>query len=244
VPRLTSVIPVASILTTAATYDAVRLVVDRATTAAPGFALTDAIAPAVAALCQQLDGLPLAIELAASRAARSFAPAELVEHLDQRFGLLSAGARTAPPRQRTLRGTIDWSYELLDDDERALFDRLGVFPADFDFEAAHACAGRTVRAMRLWSRSRQGLWTSLLCPRPAAGRAATACSSRSGRMPGNGSRPPAPSWTPGSSTRPTTSLWPCTRPNSIGRRAFETAHAEGEHISVTQALRLASTPTC
>jgi predicted ATPase/DNA-binding CsgD family transcriptional regulator len=125
---------------TAATYDAVRLFVDRATTAAPGFALTDAIAPAVAALCQQLDGLPLAIELAASRA-RSFSPAELVEHLDQRFGLLSTGARTALPRQRTLRGTIDWSYELLDDDERALFDRLGVFPADFDFEAAHAVCG-------------------------------------------------------------------------------------------------------
>lgn len=117
-----------------ATYDAVRLFVDRAATASPGFALSDATAPAVAALCRRLDGLPLAIELAASRL-RTFGPVELVEHLDQRFELLSAGARTAPPRQRTLRGAIDWSYTLLDEDERALFDRLGVFPADFDYEA-------------------------------------------------------------------------------------------------------------
>ena len=118
-------------------YDAVRLFVDRAVTASPGFTLTDATAPAVAALCQRLDGLPLAIELAASRM-RTFGPVELVEHLDQRFELLSAGARTAPPRQRTLRGAIDWSYTLLDDDERTLFDRLGVFPADFDYQAVAA----------------------------------------------------------------------------------------------------------
>ncbi|TCO48336.1 putative ATPase [Kribbella antiqua] len=64
--------------------------------------------------------------------------AGLVEHLDQRFELLSAGARTAPARQQTLRGAIDWSYELLDDDERMLLDRLGVFPADFDYQAARA----------------------------------------------------------------------------------------------------------
>jgi predicted ATPase/DNA-binding CsgD family transcriptional regulator len=122
---------------TAGTFDAVRLFADRAATASPGFTLSDSIAPAVAALCQRLDGLPLAIELAASRV-RSFGPVELVEHLDQRFELLSTGARTALPRQRTLRGAIDWSYGLLDDDERVLFDRLGVFPADFDFDAAQA----------------------------------------------------------------------------------------------------------
>ncbi|MDG6103719.1 hypothetical protein Daura_24630 [Dactylosporangium aurantiacum] len=119
---------------------AVRLFVDRAATAAPGFALTDAVAPAVAALCRRVDGLPLAIELAASRL-RTFGPAELVEHLDQRFDLLSAGARTSGPRHRTLRGAVDWSYELLDADERALFDRLGVFPADFDFDAVRAVHG-------------------------------------------------------------------------------------------------------
>jgi predicted ATPase/DNA-binding CsgD family transcriptional regulator len=118
-------------------YDAVRLFVDRARSASPSFALTDATAPAVAALCRQLDGLPLAIELAASRM-RTFGPVELVEHLDRRFELLSAGARTALPRHRTLRGAIDWSYQLLDGDEQALFDRLGVFPADFDFDAVEA----------------------------------------------------------------------------------------------------------
>jgi len=118
-------------------YDAVRLFVDRARSASPGFTLTDAIAPSVAALCRRLDGLPLAIELAASRI-RTFGPVELVEHLDQRFELLSAGARTALPRHRTLRSAVDWSYELLDDDERALFDRLGVFPADFDYDAVES----------------------------------------------------------------------------------------------------------
>jgi predicted ATPase/DNA-binding CsgD family transcriptional regulator len=122
---------------TASGYDAVRLFVDRAMDASPGFALTDTNASAVAALCQRLDGLPLAIELAASRV-RSFPPAELVERLDQRFELLSAGARTALPRHRTLRAAIDWSYDLLGDEERALFDRLGVFPADFDYDAVEA----------------------------------------------------------------------------------------------------------
>lgn len=125
---------------TAGTYDAVRLFADRAAAASPGFTLTDSVAPAVAALCQRLDGLPLAIELAAART-RSFEPAELVRHLDQRFELLSAGPRTAAPRHRTLRGAIDWSYELLEEDERALFGRLGVFPADFDFEAVQSVCG-------------------------------------------------------------------------------------------------------
>jgi predicted ATPase/DNA-binding CsgD family transcriptional regulator len=126
-------------------YDAVRLFAERAATASPGFRLTEANAPAVAALCRRLDGLPLAIELAASRV-RSFEPAQLVEHLDHRFELLSGGARTALPRQRTLRGAIDWSYDLLDEDERALFDRLGVFPADFDYGAARAICGADGRA--------------------------------------------------------------------------------------------------
>ncbi|MEV0283165.1 MULTISPECIES: LuxR C-terminal-related transcriptional regulator [unclassified Kribbella] len=124
----------------AGTYAAVRLFVDRAAAAAPGFTLTADTAPAVAALCRRLDGLPLAIELAASRI-RSFEPAELLIHVDERFELLSAGARTAPARQQTLRGAIDWSYQLLDEDERRMFDRLGVFPADFDFDAVRAVCG-------------------------------------------------------------------------------------------------------
>jgi predicted ATPase/DNA-binding CsgD family transcriptional regulator len=132
---------------TVASYDAVRLFVDRAATASPGFVLDDDTAPAVASLCQRLDGLPLAIELAASRV-RSFGPAELEQHLDQRFELLSTGARTALPRQRTLRGAIDWSYDLLDGDERALFDRLGVFSADFDYPAVQSVCGAADRVGR------------------------------------------------------------------------------------------------
>jgi predicted ATPase/DNA-binding CsgD family transcriptional regulator len=125
---------------TAGAFDAVKLFVDLAAAASPGFTLTDDVAAAVAALCRRLDGLPLAIELAASRV-RSFGPAELVAHLDQRFDLLSRGSRTAPPRHRTLRNAIDWSYQLLDKDERALFDRLGVFPAEFDYPAVVSVAG-------------------------------------------------------------------------------------------------------
>jgi predicted ATPase/DNA-binding CsgD family transcriptional regulator len=122
---------------TAGAFDAVKLFVDLAAAALPGFTLTDDAADAVAALCRRLDGLPLAIELAASRV-RSFGPAELVAHLDRRFDLLSQGSRTAPPRHRTLRNAIDWSYQLLDEHERALFDRLGVFPAEFDYAAVVA----------------------------------------------------------------------------------------------------------
>jgi predicted ATPase/DNA-binding CsgD family transcriptional regulator len=140
-PLSTPDLSTATSVETIAGYDAVRLFVDRAAAVSPGFVLSDAIAPAIAALCHRLDGLPLAIELAASRV-RTFGPVELVDHLDQRFELLSAGARTAPPRHRTLRGAIDWSYDLLEDDERALLDRLGAFPADFDFEAVESvCSG-------------------------------------------------------------------------------------------------------
>ena len=130
---------------TAARFDAVRLFVERAGQASGGFTLTDEVAASVSALCQRLDGLPLAIELAASRV-RSFGPAELVTHLDQRFELLSGGGRALPPRHRALRTAIDWSYQLLDDGERELFDRLGVFPADFDYPAVQSIAGRNITA--------------------------------------------------------------------------------------------------
>jgi DNA-binding CsgD family transcriptional regulator len=177
---------------TAGGYDAVRLFVERAVGAAPGFTLTDANAPAVAALCQRLDGLPLAIELAASRV-RSFPPAELVERLDQRFELLSGGARTVLPRHRTLRAAIDWSYDLLGDKERALFDRLGVFPADFDYNAVQAvcatsgsrrCAPPVGPAAR-WSGCCRRWWTSRWSPPLAATCPDIACWRASGRTPPN-----------------------------------------------------------
>ena len=118
-------------------YGAVRLFVERAGTAAPGFALTEANAPAVARICGRLDGLPLAIELAAARA-RVLSPAQISARLDDRFLLLTGGGRVVMPRQRTLGATIDWSHGLLSEGERALFRRLSVFAGGFSLEAAEA----------------------------------------------------------------------------------------------------------
>jgi predicted ATPase/class 3 adenylate cyclase len=110
----------------ASSYEAVRLFVERAREAEPGFALTDENAGAVARICAQLDGLPLAIELAAARL-RLFSPDELNRRLRSRLEVLRGGARDLPERQRTLRGTIEWSYELLDADERSIFQLLSLF---------------------------------------------------------------------------------------------------------------------
>jgi predicted ATPase/class 3 adenylate cyclase len=111
---------------TLAGYEAVRLFSERAREAQPGFALTDDNAAAVAEICARLDGLPLAIELAAARL-RLFSPEELRDRLRGRLELLRGGARDLPARQRTLRSTIEWSYELLDEEERSLFGVLSVF---------------------------------------------------------------------------------------------------------------------
>ena len=107
-------------------YPAVRLFVERAQEARPSFLLTDENAVAVAEICARLDGLPLAIELAAARL-KLFSPDELKDRLRSRLELLRGGARDLPERHRTLFGTIEWSYELLDDDDRALFKLLSVF---------------------------------------------------------------------------------------------------------------------
>jgi predicted ATPase/class 3 adenylate cyclase len=110
----------------ASTFEAVRLFLDRAREAEPGFELTDENAEAVAGICAQLDGLPLAIELAAARL-RLFSPKELNRRLETRLEVLGGGARDLPERQRTLRSTIEWSYELLDADERSIFQLLSLF---------------------------------------------------------------------------------------------------------------------
>ncbi|HXV92155.1 MAG TPA: BTAD domain-containing putative transcriptional regulator [Pseudonocardia sp.] len=123
-----------------AAVPAVRLFVDRATAASPGFVLDPAGAAAVAELCRRLDGLPLALELAAAKL-RALRPAELVSRLDGRFGLLGGGRRAAPERHRTLRAVVDWSYELLDEPEREVFERLSVFPSAFTLTAAEAVCG-------------------------------------------------------------------------------------------------------
>jgi len=113
------------------------LFADRACAVAPDFTLDGAHAAAVADVCRRLDGIPLAIELAASRVS-SMSPEEIASLLDERFRLLTGGKRTAVERHQTLRAMVDWSYSLLDDTERVVFDRLGVFSGSFDAAAAAA----------------------------------------------------------------------------------------------------------
>jgi predicted ATPase len=122
-------------------YAAVDLFVQRAQAIAPSFALTNANAAAVAEICHRLDGLPLAIELAAARI-KLLAPTALLARLDHRLSLLTGGARDLPPHQQTLRSTLDWSYDLLDDREQTLLRRLAVFVGGCTLEAAEAvCIG-------------------------------------------------------------------------------------------------------
>ena len=119
-------------------YEAVRLFIDRVLAVKPDFEVTNENAPAVAEICFRLDGLPLAIELAAARI-RLFSPQALLGRLGSRLNLLRGGARDLPVRQQTLRDTIDWSYQLLDADEQRLFGLLSIF-AGCTFEAAEAVA--------------------------------------------------------------------------------------------------------
>ena len=118
-------------------WASVRLFVERAQAASAGFELTSGNAGAVAEICRRLDGLPLAIELAAARV-RLLPPQALLARLDDKLGLLTGGARDLPERQRTLRNTLDWSFDLLSAVEQALFARLGVFAGTFDLPAAEA----------------------------------------------------------------------------------------------------------
>ena len=119
---------------------AVELFVERATAQVPGFELTDDDAALVGAICRRLDGVPLALELATARL-RSMSLSKLHDRLEHRFGLLTGGSRVALPRQQTLQGLVDWSFDLLSGPERALFRRTSVFVDGFDLEAAEGvCA--------------------------------------------------------------------------------------------------------
>jgi predicted ATPase len=118
-------------------YASVSLFTERAHAVAPGFELTGANAGAVAEICRRLDGLPLAIELAAARV-RLLPPQALASRLDQRFSVLTGGARDLPERQRTLKNTLNWSFDLLPAGEQAMFARLGVFAGPFSLPAAEA----------------------------------------------------------------------------------------------------------
>ncbi len=118
----------------------IELFADRARLAKTDFAVTDDNAGAVTEICRRLDGMPLAIELAAARV-RALSLTEIVDSLHDRFRLLTGGSRTAVRRQQTLRASVDWSHALLTDTERVLFRRLAVFLGGFDLDAAQAVAG-------------------------------------------------------------------------------------------------------
>jgi predicted ATPase/class 3 adenylate cyclase/Tfp pilus assembly protein PilF len=125
-------------------YEAVRLFSERAAAAQPGFRVTDRNARAVAQICRRLDGVPLALELAAARV-RALPVEQIAARLDDRFRLLTGSSRITVPRHQTLRQTIDWSHDLLADDERIVFRRLASFAGGCTLEAAEAvCAGDPV----------------------------------------------------------------------------------------------------
>ncbi len=121
-------------------FAAVRLFIDRALAVRPGFTVTNENAPAVAAISARLQGMPLAIELAAARV-KLLTPDAILVRLDHQLDVLAAGARDLPPRQQTLRGAIAWSYDLLDEAGRRLLDRLSVFASGCDLEAVEAVCG-------------------------------------------------------------------------------------------------------
>ncbi|MET8830956.1 BTAD domain-containing putative transcriptional regulator [Streptomyces sp. NPDC004610] len=124
---------------------ALRLLADRGAAARPGFRIEDD-PEAAAEICRRLDGLPLGIELAAARL-RMLTPRQIADRLDDRFRLLTAGSRTALPRQQTLRAVVDWSWDLLDDDEREVLRRLSVFSGGCDLAAAEAVCGPALEAL-------------------------------------------------------------------------------------------------
>lgn len=126
--------------------EAVQLFVERAQAVLPTFELTDANAAAVAEICRRLDGIPLALELAAARV-KVLSPEQIRDRLGDAFRLLTSGGRTALPRHRTLRAAIDWSYDLLEEPKQLLLQRLSVFSGGFTIEAAEAvCAGGPIES--------------------------------------------------------------------------------------------------
>ena len=127
------------------TYAAVQLFVRRASAVQPDFTLTAENEAVVAAICRRLDGLPLAIELAATHV-RLLSPPALLRRLDRRLGLLTGGPRDLPARQQTLRATLDWSYNLLRAREQRVFARLGVFVGGATLEAIEVVCGTSERA--------------------------------------------------------------------------------------------------
>ncbi len=144
--------PVPALALDTADSEAVRLFVDRAALAKPSFDSDTSAGSIVAELCRRLEGIPLAIELAAARV-KVLSVDQILARLDDRFRLLTGGSRTAPVRQHALQATLDWSHDLLTDEERSLFRRLSVFAGGWTLEAAEAVApGATTQRLALNSR--------------------------------------------------------------------------------------------
>ena len=137
-----------------AQYEALRLFVERAQAALPGFTLTDRDIPFVTEICARLDGIPLAIELAAVRV-KILKVEQIAERLSDRFRLLTGGSRTALPRQQTLRALIDWSYDMLSPSESAVLRRISVFAGGWTLEAAEEVCKSEVRNMKDEERSKE-----------------------------------------------------------------------------------------
>ena len=166
-----------------ARVDAVALFCERARAHDPEFELSDDNAGAVAAICRRLDGLPLAIELAAARCGL-LSPGEIAARLDAALGALGSGPRDAPARQQTLRATLDWSHGLLDDDEQACFARFAVFAGGATVEAAETITGAGPRHARPARRQEP----ARAPPRASTGRPGWGCWKRCGRTPASASR--------------------------------------------------------
>ncbi len=153
-------------------YESVRLFVERATVVAPTFSLTEQNAQTVAQICARLDGIPLAIELAAARI-KVLPVGQILARIEDRFRLLTAGSPAALPHQQTLRATVDWSYELLGAKERTLFDRLSVFAWGATLESVEAvCVGDGVTEFEILDLVTHLADKSLLMPEEGAGGAA------------------------------------------------------------------------
>ena len=149
--------------------EALELFADRARLAVWDFEMSDDNRDAVAQICERLDGLPLAIELAAARI-RSLSPAEIAEHLDHRFDLLARPRTRGEERHRTLRATVDWSYRLLEESERLVFERLSVVASSCDIDAARAiCGGAGVSPDSVLEQLDRLVERSLVWARPEAG---------------------------------------------------------------------------
>ena len=148
---------------------AMQLFRDRAASADKRFALTEENEPYVAEVCRQLDGIPLAIELAAARV-KVLSPQQLAQKLDERFRVLTGGDRSALPRQQTMRALIDWSYDLLADDERAIFRRLSIFAGGFTLETASAvCSDERIDELSVLDLLSSLVDKSLVQAEPAGG---------------------------------------------------------------------------